>query len=138
MNQLRHTKAAGLSEPALLCLSFVTIGASDPTEFRGPIESVTRLTDAGGEVFYRVRVLESAEFYEPVRAFAQPCVVDGVGTRLLGYIRDDAAPVGDDRVASREIDIAVRDEVGGAFTNSLNGAVISVWAMIENSAASIT
>lgn len=137
MNQLRLTKAAGLSEPALLCLNFVTDGTNDPSVYYGPIESVTRISDAGGEDLYRVRLLESAEFYEPVRAYAAH-VAAGVDTQYDAYIRTDAEPTSDPRVASREIDVAVFDFGTSAFVNNIDGPIVSVWAMIENAANSIS
>lgn len=137
MNQLRLTKAAGLSEPALICLNFVTDGTDDPSVYYGPIESVTRISDAGGEDLYRVRLLESAEFYEPVRAW-NPSVAAGVDTQYDAYIRTDAEPTSDARVASREIDVAVFDHGTSAFVNNITGPIVSVWAMIENAANSIS
>ena len=123
--QTRPSHGAGMARPTSLSLSFVTDGVNAPSTLRGPIESVTRLTDGGGEVFYRILVLEAAEFYEPVKTWSAS-VEAGVGTRFLAYIRSDANPGGDARVTGREIDVAVRNEGTGAFVNDITGPVVHV------------
>lgn len=123
---LRETKT--WSEMALRPVSvhvwFETDGANNPTVFSPGIESVTRRTaDTSSQVFYRVRLSkitrQAAQTGSAAYRASASMVRVSAGDALLPMVANGFLVTGTAAEANREIDVTVRDVIGGAFTNSI-------------------
>ncbi len=125
-NQLRSPvpySREGWTWPSKVRSFFVTNGAADPTLFSGDIQSVTRVNSDGGQPIYRV-------LYKSARPFRVPA--DQATMMQLGEDRLRPVIITGQAAAdyTRNVDIQVRDDAAGAFTNSVAAGrrvILDLW-----------